>query len=45
MSKKKKMGPVVVVFVLAVVGYSAISSMGIAKVSCKVCIDFKVFPF
>ena len=39
MSKTVKL--VVLAFVLAVVGYIVTSSMGIAKVSCEVCIDFK----
>jgi len=39
MSKKVRL--VVVVFVLAVVVYIVTSSMGIAKVSCEVCVDFK----
>ena len=39
MSRKMKL--VVLAFVLAVVGYIVTSSMGIAKVSCEVCIDFK----
>ncbi len=37
----KKMRLVIVVFVLAVVGYIVTSTMGIAKVRCEVCIDFK----
>ena len=37
----KKMRLVVIVFVLAVVGYIVTSSMGTAKVSCEVCVDFK----
>jgi hypothetical protein len=32
---------VVVVFIVAVVGYIVTSSMGTAKVSCEVCMDFK----
>jgi hypothetical protein len=39
MSRNVKL--VVLAFVLAVVGYIVTSSMGIAKVSCEVCIDFK----
>ncbi len=39
MSKKVRF--VVVGFVLAVVVYIVTSSMGIAKVSCEVCVDFK----
>ena len=39
MSKKVKL--VVVIFVLAVVVYIVTSSMGTAKVSCEVCLDFK----
>lgn len=39
MSKKIKL--VVLVFVLAVVGYIVTSSIGIANVSCEVCVDFK----
>ena len=39
MSKKVRL--VVVVFVLAVVVYIVTSSMGTAKVSCEVCVDFK----
>ena len=39
MSKTVKL--VVLAFVLAVVGYIVTSSMGVAKVSCEVCIDFK----
>ena len=39
MSKKIRL--VVVVFVIAVVGYIVTSSMGTAKVSCEVCMDFK----
>jgi len=37
----KKMRLVVLVFVLAVVGYIVTSSMGTAKVSCEICMDFK----
>ncbi len=37
----KKMRVVVLVFVLAVVGYIVTSSMGLAKVSCEVCVEFK----
>lgn len=39
MSKKVKF--VVVAFVLAIVVYIVTSSMGLAQVSCEVCIDFK----
>ena len=39
MSKKIRL--VVVVFVVAVIGYIVTSSMGTAKVSCEVCVDFK----
>ena len=39
MSKKIRL--VVIVFVVAVVGYVITSSMGTAKVSCEVCMDFK----
>ena len=39
MSKKIRL--IVVVFVVAMVAYVVISSMGTAKVSCEVCIDFK----
>ena len=39
MSKKVRL--VVVVFVLLVVVYIVTSSMGIAKVSCEVCVEFK----
>lgn len=37
----KRMRAVIVLFVLAVVGYVVTSSMSTAKVSCEVCIDFK----
>lgn len=37
----KRMRLVVAVFIAAVVGYIVTSSMGTAKVSCEVCIDFK----
>jgi hypothetical protein len=39
MSKKVRI--VVVVFVVAVIGYIVTSSMGTSKVSCEVCVDFK----
>jgi len=39
MSTKIKL--VLVVIVLAVVGYIVTSSMGLAQVSCEVCVDFK----
>ena len=39
MSKRVRI--VVVVFVVAVIGYIVTSSMGTSKVSCEVCVDFK----
>lgn len=39
MSKKVKLA--VAVFIFAVVGYIVTSSMGISKVTCEVCVDFK----
>ncbi len=37
----KKIKFVILVFILAVVGYIVTSSMSLAQVSCEVCIDFK----
>ena len=37
----KKMNLIIGLAIVAIVGYIVVSSMGTAKVSCEVCIDFK----